>query len=102
MADEPGYRLSMGAEMRGDTLVIAPTIAAPAGTALRYDVVTRKSGRSGTSNTRQGGSVTVDADGGASLSRVTVSVAAGERCEVSVQVYEGSRLVAAKSMAYPQ
>lgn len=102
MADEPGYRLSMGAEVRGNMLALAPTITAPAGKTLRYDFVTRKSGRSGTSNTRQGGKVRVDGAGRASLSKVSVSVAEGERCEVSVKVYDGERLVAAQSLNHPQ
>lgn len=102
MADEPGYRLSMGAEVRGGTLVIAPTVAAPAGKALRYELVTQKSGRSGNSNTRQSGSITADVEGKAALSRVSVSLAEGERCQVTVRVYEGSRLVASQDYRHPR
>src|SRR3954453_16219973 len=96
MADEPGYHLSVAGEIRGNILAIAPIIAAPAGQTLRYDIVTSKSGRSGTSKTRQAASVKVSEDGNASLSKVNVSVGAEERCEVSIEVYDGNRLVAAR------
>lgn len=102
MAEDPGYRLSLDAKVRGGYLALDPTITAPAGKTLRYDLVTRKQGRSGTSNTRQGGSVTVGGNGRASLSTVTVSVGEGERCEVSIEVYEGARLVASQSFSHPR
>lgn len=101
MAGEPGYRLSMGAEVQGNMLALAPTITAPAGKTLRYELVTTKSGRSGnSSNTRQGGSVKVDEAGQASLSKVSVSVGEGERCEVSLKVYDGTRLVASDAITH--
>ena len=87
--------------VRGGTLKVEPVITAPAGKKLRYDVVTKRSGRSGNSNSSQGGNVTVGDNGKASLSQVSVSVAPQDRYEVSVEVYDGSRLVAAKTLRHP-
>lgn len=102
LADVPGYRLSLGADVRGGTLEIAPTITAPPGTRLRYEVETIKSGRSGNSNSSQAGSVTVGEDGSASLSQMALSLGAQDRAEVSVKVYDGARLVASKRYKHPQ
>jgi hypothetical protein len=102
LANAPGYDVSLGAEMRGGTLKVAPTINAPAGKKLRYDVVTTRTSRSGNSNSRQSGNVTVGQDGTASLSQVSVSVSPQDRYEVHVEVFDGSRLVAEKTLKHPQ
>lgn len=81
---------------------VAPKITAPAGKKLRYDVVTTRTGRSGNSNSRQSGKVTVGQDGTASLSQVSVSVSPQDRYEVHLEVFDGSRLVAEKTLKHPQ
>jgi hypothetical protein len=100
-ANAPGYDLSLGAEARGGTLKVAPIVTAPAGAKLRYDVTTTRTGRSGNSNSRQSGNVTVGDDGQASLSQVAVSVGEQDRYEVHVEVYDGGRLVAAETLRHP-
>ena len=62
LANVSGYDLSLGAEVRGGTLKVAPIVTAPAGAKLRYDVTTTRTGRSGNSNSRQSGNVTVGDD----------------------------------------
>jgi len=101
LANVPGYDLSLGAEVRGGTLKVAPIVTAPAGAKLRYDVTTTRTGRSGNSNSRQSGNVTVGNDGKASLSQVAVSVSEQDRYEVQVEVYDGQRLVAAETLRHP-
>jgi PPE-repeat protein len=101
LANVPGYDLSLGAEVRGGTLKVAPIVTAPAGAKLRYDVTTTRTGRSGNSNSRQSGNVTVGNDGKASLSQVAVSVTEQDRYEVQVEVYDGGRLVAAETLRHP-
>jgi curli production protein len=100
-ANAPGYDLSLGTEVRGGTLKVAPIVTAPAGAKLRYDVTTTRTGRSGNNNSRQSGNVTVGDDGKAALSRFSVSVTPQDRYEVHVEVFEGSRLVASKTMRHP-
>jgi hypothetical protein len=102
LAKMPGYDLSLGAEVRDGTLKVAPTVTAPAGAKLRYDVTTTRTGRSGNSNSRQSGNVTVGDDGTASLSQVAVSVSEQDRYEVHVDVYDGKRLVASQTLKHPQ
>lgn len=102
LANAPGYDLSLGAEVRGGTLEVAPILTAPAGAKLRYDVTTTRTGRSGNSNSRQSGNVTVGGDGKASLSQVSVNVGPQDRYEVHVEVFEGERVVAAKTLRHPQ
>ncbi|HJT60952.1 MAG TPA: curli-like amyloid fiber formation chaperone CsgH [Burkholderiales bacterium] len=101
LADAPGYDLSLGAEARDGTLKVAPVVTAPAGANLRYDVITTRTGRSGNSNSRQSGNVTVGDDGKASLSQVALSVRAQDRYEVHVDVYDGKRLVASQTLKHP-
>lgn len=101
LGNAPGYDLSLGAEVRSGTLKVAPIITAPAGAKLRYDVTTTRTGRSGNSNSRQSGNVTVGNDGKASLSEVAVSVSEQDRYEVQVEVYDGGRLVAAQTLRHP-
>lgn len=101
-AAEPGYDLSLGAEVRAGTLNVEPTIIAPAGKRLRYDVITTRTGRSAQHSSRQSGNVTVGPDGKAVLSHYSVSVGSQDRYEVKVEVYEGSRLVAAQTLRHPQ
>ncbi len=100
-ANAPGYDLSLGAEAQGGTLKVAPIVTAPAGAKLRYDVTSTRTGRSGNSNSRQSGNVTVGDDGKASLSQVAVSVSEQDRYEVHVEVYDGGRLVAAQTLRHP-
>jgi hypothetical protein len=102
LANAPGYDLSLGAEARDGTLKVAPIVTAPAGTKLRYDVSTTRIGRSGNSNSRQSGNVTVGEDGKASLSRVAVSLSGQDRYEVHVEVYDGAQVVASKTLRHPQ
>jgi hypothetical protein len=98
-ADTPRYDLSLGAEVQGGTLKVAPVITAPAGAKLRYEATTTRVGRSGNSSSQQSGDVTVGPDGKAALSQVAISVTPQDRYEVRVDVYDGKRLVA--SEVYP-
>ena len=102
LANAPGYDLSLGAEARDGTLKVAPVVTAPAGTQLRYDVITTRTGRSGNSNSRQSGNVTVGSEGKASLSQVAVSVGEQDRYEVRVEVYDSGRLVASETLRHPR
>jgi hypothetical protein len=102
LANAPGYDLSLGAEVRGRMLKVAPVISAPAGAQLRYDMTTTRTGRSGNSNSRQSGNVTVGDDGKASLSQISVNVRPQDRYEVHVEVFEGERVVAARTLRHPQ
>jgi PPE-repeat protein len=102
LANVPGYDLSLGAEVRGGTLKVAPIVTAPAGAKLRYDVTTTRTGRSGNSNSRQSGNVTVGDDGKATLSQVAVSVSPQDQFVVHVEVYDGAQVVASKILRHPQ
>jgi hypothetical protein len=91
-----GYELALNAQPRNGGISVAPTIAAPPGTKLRYEIVASKRGRS-SGDSRQAGNVTVGSSGTASLSKLSFSVGAGEKCEIAVKVYEADKLVAAQS-----
>ncbi|HYJ11675.1 MAG TPA: curli-like amyloid fiber formation chaperone CsgH [Polyangiaceae bacterium] len=102
LANVPGYELSLGAEVRGGTLKVAPIVTAPPGAKLRYDVTTTRTGRSGNSNSRQSGNVTVGDAGKASLSQVSVSVSPQDRYEVRVEIFDGARVVASETLRHPE
>ncbi len=98
VASTSGYELSINAERRDGNVSVAPTLTAPAGTKLRYEIVARKQGSS-SSSSQQSGNVTVGENGMASLSELSFTVGPQDRCEVSVKVYEGDNLVASHSSA---
>ena len=102
LANAPGYDLSLGAEVRGGTLKVAPTLTAPAGAQLRYEMTTTRTGRSGNSNSRQSGNVTVGDDGKGILSQVAVNVSPQDRYIVHVEVYDGARVVASETLRHPE
>lgn len=102
LANAPGYDLSLGAEVRGGMLKVAPVITAPAGAKLRYDLTTTRTGRSGNNNSRQSGNVTVGDDGKASLSQLAVNVGPQDHYVVHVEVYDGAQVVASKTLRHPQ
>jgi len=102
LANVPGYELSLGAEVRDGTLKVAPIVTAPPGAKLRYDVTTTRTGRSGNSNSRQSGNVTVGDAGKASLSQVSVSVSPQDRYEVRVEIFDGARVVASETLRHPE
>lgn len=90
------YELALNTQQRGGSVSVAPTISAPPGAKLRYEIEARRHGRAN-SNSRQSGNVTVGSDGTAPLSKLSFSVAPQDRCELAVRVYEGDKLVAARS-----
>lgn len=102
LANAPGYDLSLGAEVRGGTLKVAPVVTAPAGAKLRYDVTTTRTGRSGNSNSRQSGNVTVGDDGKAALSQVAVNVSPQDQYVVHVEVHDGAQVVASRTLRHPE
>jgi len=99
--DKSGYRLTLDARVENHKLTMAPHIHAPAGAALRYEVVAAKTGASGITSTRQGGQVRVDDHNTAALSKVSLSLGPDDRCTVSVKVYDGTTVVAEGTFSYP-
>lgn len=99
--DKSAYQLTLDARVENRKLTMAPHIRAPAGSALRYEMVAAKSGASGNTSTRQGGQVRVDDSQTAALSKVSLSLDPDSRCTVSIKVFEGATLVAEGAFTYP-
>ena len=102
MADEPAYKLRIDSTVEASKLIVSPVIAAPAGSRLRYEMISSKEGRSGKSDTSQSGGVMVSADGSAKLSTLSLGVDANDRYLITVKVYDGGKLVAEDALRYPQ
>jgi len=102
MADEPAYRLRIDSTVEASKLIVVPVVAGPAGSRVRYEMVSSKQGPAGKSNTRQSGGVTVGADGSAKLSTLSLGVGADDRYLISVKVFDGGKLVAEDALRYPQ
>jgi len=102
MADEPAYQLHIDSTVEATRLTVVPVIAAPAGSRLRYEMISSKDGSSGSSSTRQGGGVMVGADGTAKLSTLKLGVGADDHYLITVRVYDGAKLVAEQRMRHPQ
>jgi hypothetical protein len=101
MADEPGYRLRIDSNVEASQLIVVPVIAAPAGSRLRYEMVSSKQGPGGNSNTRQSGGVQIGADSSAKLSTLRVGVGADDRYVITVRVFDGVNLVAEQLLRHP-
>jgi hypothetical protein len=101
-AGEPGYRLTLDAAVEGAALVVAPKIAAPAGSRLRYQIVSTKEGAAGRSSTSQSGTVALDAGGSGRLATLALGVQPSDRYTVTVKVFDGAKLVAEDVLRYPQ
>lgn len=101
-ADEPAYRLRIDSSVEASRLTVVPVITAPAGSRLRYEMISTKQGHSGKSNTSQGGAIVVGADGSAALSTLRLGVSADDRYQITVKVFDGSKLVAEDALRYPQ
>lgn len=102
MASEPGYRLSIDSSLEDGKLTVVPQLSAPAGARLRYEVVSEKQGGAGKSSTSQSGSVSVGADGAATLSKLSLGVGAQDKYVIRVKVFDGAKLVAEETLRYPQ
>jgi len=89
-------------EVEGGKLTVVPQLSAPAGARLRYEMVSEKQGGAGKSSTSQSGSVSVGADGAATLSRLSLGVGAQDKYVIRVKVFDGAKLVAEETLSYPQ
>jgi hypothetical protein len=96
------YLLEIDHSVRGGQLTVVPQLAAPAGSRLRYEMVSTKEGGAGRSNSSQSGSVNVGESGAATLSTLSVSVAPQDRYVISVKVFDGAKLVAEDVLRYPR
>jgi hypothetical protein len=95
------YRIDPGASVEGGTLKVEPTVQGPAGAAVRYEIRTTREGRGGTSNSSQSGSARLGEDGAARLASTAVSVSPEDRYAIQVKLLEGGRVVAERTVRYP-
>src|SRR5205823_13754931 len=79
MANEPGYKLRIDSTVEASKLIVVPVVAGPAGSRLRYEMVSSKEGKAGNSNTSQGGGVTVGTEGSAKLSTLSLGIGPDDR-----------------------
>ena len=68
---------------------------------LRYEMKAKKTGRSGTSQSSQSGSVEIAAGQEKSLSRLNLGVSGKDRYEINLKVYKDGKLVAKDSVSHP-
>jgi hypothetical protein len=101
MADQPAYRLRVDSNVEASKLIVAPVIAAPAGSRLRYEMLSSKQGPAGNSNTSQSGGVLIGADGSAKLSTLRLGLGADDRYVITVRVFNGAQLVAEQLVRHP-
>jgi len=102
MADELAYTLRIDSTIEASRLIVVPVIAGPAGSRLRYEIVSSKQGPAGKSNTSQSGGAVVGADGSAKLSKLSLGVGADDRYLISVKLFDGGKLVAEQVLRHPK
>lgn len=102
MATQLSVRLWTEVTHEGDLWKVIPRVEAAAGSALRYEIVAKKTGHSGNSNTRQSGNLAVGSDGTGTLASLRIGVGAEDSCDIDVKVYAGSEVVANLTLRLPR
>jgi hypothetical protein len=102
MANEPPVRLWTEVVSEGELWTVVPHVEAPAGSSLRYEVLAKKVGHSGRSNTRQSGKITVGAGGSGALVGLRIGVGPEDRCDVDVTVFSGQDIAANLTLHLPR
>lgn len=98
---EGTYGLRIDSSVHDGKLTIVPYAAAPAGSRLRYEMVSGKEGGAGKSSTRQSGTVQVGESGSARLAILSLGVNPQDRYTVTVKLFDGRTLVAEDKLEYP-
>jgi hypothetical protein len=101
MADDARYRLRLDPSADAGLLTVAPMLTGPANKAVRYEMVSTRSGGAGKSTTRQSGKANLGPQGSATLSTLKLSVGPQDRYAVTVTVFDGKTIVAEQSLSYP-
>lgn len=101
MAADSAYRVDIGTSTQDGGLRIQPHVFGPAGKALRYEMNVRRAAGAGKANISQSGTVRLDSDGKGALSSSAVTLAPGERYDMTVRLFDGSRLVAEQTASRP-
>ena len=99
-ADSP-YQLDLGAEVRGNNLIVEPTVLGPAEKSLRYEMKVRREGAGRSSNSSQSGTVRLDAEGRGQLASNSVSVSSADHYEITVRLFDAGEIVAEKTARVP-
>ncbi len=100
---EPSFAVQMGVTLVDNQLLVTPQVSTDGPKAsLHYELHVHKKGPSGTTTTRQDGTVTIPTSESKSLLRLTLRVAPTDTYSINLQVFQGERLVAQGAIHYPQ
>jgi hypothetical protein len=102
MPAPPVYSLRIETAENGNMLTVVPYVESSAAATLRYRLVSDKHGRAGTSTTSQEGTVTVDCCARQPISTLSLSVEPSDQYVISVTLFEGKKIVAQKTLRYPE
>ena len=69
--------------------------------ALRYELRSEKTGVAGRSTTRQSGKLTLSCCEPVTLSHLSLGLNAGDRFDITLELFEGDKLLAGKTLSYP-
>jgi hypothetical protein len=87
---------------QGELWTVVPHVEAPAASALRYEILAKKVGHAGRSNTSQSGKLTVGAEGSSALSSLRIGVGPEDSCDVDVTVFSDTDVVAKLTLHLPR
>ena len=93
-AQEEGYRAWIEIRGGGPGMEIVPFCEAPLEGQVRYQLVTRKKGRSGTSSSTQSGRVSLKAGEKKGLCRVGLNIQPGDEYRLHLKIFKDGRVVA--------
>lgn len=101
IANEASVRLWSQVSNTGNMWTVVPHVDAPAGRVFGYEIAADKTGDSGTSKTRQTGTVSMPATATASLSSLTIGIAPHEHCVIEIKLFEGSKTIDSQTLTLP-
>jgi|GEM_PF-2150337 len=99
-AGEGGYKAWIEVQGGGPGLEIVPFCQGPEDGPIKYRLVSRKKGRSGTSTSTQSGSVRLKAGEPKALCRVGLNIQAGDEYQLHLKIYKDGRIVAEEKKTF--
>lgn len=93
--------LRVATELAGGQLSVVPYVEAAASANLRYEVISRKEGPSGTSITRQAGNLQVSCCAPVAASKLTLSTGPEDRYTVTVKLFADGKVVVEQTIRHP-
>ncbi len=101
LAEEPVVQAWIEVKRLNGTIQVVPYCRSEQALTINYELASEKSGRSGTSRSRQSGKVALQAGVDTSLSQQQIGVTKQDRYQLILKIFSQGRLIARDEMTFP-